>query len=252
MPVTVTPLRTLSRPVANCGALGQMIADVQARKTMVMADDQVADLHSRQVHEALAAQHGARVKAIAAMEKALAASDADIVRHARKATISSADLFLVLAVQTRNPALIASAAGIDILVDEIDFAVQLIQSDTGVQQAQAVATLFKARGTLISTLASGPGKDFSGKIVKLGSTIAWAMYRLGEAAIDANRLRGDLRDARDALAAIETSIAGLPPNLAAWKSFMIAQLDAQIDLYTLLQSDYADRGCRIDGLNDLG
>ena len=248
MPVYSTIGRPTHYPVANCNALAWMAAQARTLYSQIAQNPVVMiDSHARTVMAALTKTASERAATVAKLEQALGQSGATMIRLSRKAVVSSADLFLAVAVQTRNPQLIATATGIDMVVDTAEFVIQIVSATDGTTRQEAAVVFLKDRFTTVQTLVSGPGRTYSQRQFAVAKALADTMKTLGEAVVDEVRLRAKLEAARDALKTIETQIAGLPVNHAEWQQFMLNRLDAEIFIFELLQSEYAGTGCRIDG-----
>jgi len=253
MPFTVLRGARTPHLVAGCNALAQMSHDARIHYEHI-ASDPVLEIndHARTVMHALDETAGARAATVRKLETALEASDNELPDLARQAIVSSSDLFHAIAVQTRNPNLIGTAAAVDIIIDTTDFAIQIVTADDSVTQQKAVAAFVKGRWTTIQTLVSGPGKLFSQKQFAVAGALTDAMVSLSQAILDERALRRELAFAKDALDDVETQISGLPVNHAEWQQFMLNQLDAEIFVLELLQSEYAGTDCRIDGVSAPG
>lgn len=237
----------LAHPVANCDDLATYTAQAKSRLAWTAsASDAEIEAWYRRVVAALDEKTGERLAAVRSLESALAASGGALGRLARVALVGSADLLLAVAVQTRNPSLIGSAVGVDIVVDTTELAIQLISSDSSSSALEAVVVFIEGRATLVLTLLSGPGKTFGERQVEVAKAITDAMFSLGEATMDEQRLKKDLSAARRSLEALKSQSAGLPVNLSETRRFMRDRLEAEIRLYDLLRNGYSSQGCRFD------
>lgn len=253
MPFTVLRGARTPHLVAGCNALAQMSHDARMHYEHIASDPalEIND-HARSVMHALDATAGARAATVRKLEDAIDSTGEDLQRLAREAILSSADLFHAIAIQTRNPNLIGTAAAVDITIDATEFAIQILTADDSVTQQRAVAAFVKGRWTTIQTLVSGPGKTFSQKQFAVAGALTDAMVSLSQKIVDERALRRELAYAKDALEDVETQISGLPVNHAEWQQFMLNQLDAEIFVLELLQSEYASTDCRIDRVSTPG
>lgn len=249
MPVNVTPSTPQRYPVAGCNALADMeSAALNERAQIEGESDAQIEARYRKISDALASQQSARAEVVKKIEDALGSNGATMLRLSRIAVVSSADLFLAIAVQTKNPQLIAAATGIDMVVDTADFVIQIVNAHGGAQQEKAFVAYVEDRWTTIHTLVSGPGSTYTTKQFAVAQALTETMVTLGEAVVDEVALRQKLQDAKAALEEIETQVAGLPANIGQTRTMLKDQLDAEIFVLGLLQSEYSGTDCRIDGV----
>lgn len=249
MTFTVKPANLQTLPVADCNVIGQMRAEAEAeRGAIASASESVIDAHYRRITGALDAQASERQATLDAVRAAQAASGGQVFALARTAVKSSADLFVTIAIQTRNPQLIGAAVGIDLVIDTADFVHQVVRAENVIQTQEAVNMLLKDRTVMVQSLVSGPGRAFSQKQFATAKAITEVMKEIAETAASEARLKARLADAEQALEEIETQVANLPVNNAAMRQYMIDTLNADIFVLDILQTEFSSSGCRIDDM----
>lgn len=248
MPVSVILGRPVIYPVAGCTAIDQMLRETHTALARVeLASATEIDKKYIRMSDALAAQHSLRSNAVDALKKARGETGAQLLRLAGSALMSTADLFLVIAVQTRNPQLIAAATGVDLAIDTGAFVIQVISAHDNTRQQDAAVSFLKGRAMMIETLVSGPGATFSKRRFAVMKATADVMVEMGQAVLDEARLKARLTDAKQALAGIEASIAGMPVNSDDMRAYLSSALRAELFLLNILKTEYSGTGCRIDG-----
>ena len=246
-----------SSSVANCGVLADEVTRVQNDiATVDAASDVELDSQIRQIFDALDVETGALSNAIAETQDAISANDANIEKAAIQAFRNTNDLILATAVQSRNPQFVGAAVGVHILADTGFFAYQAITAPPqSTKVEKAIVTLVKGRKQMYTVFKTGPGVGLAKKQAKMATSLMVAVARVAKGSYQASALRSDLTKLENDLQALDKNSAGLPNNSAETRPYFRARLEAELELYELINTSLSPSDCLISQpviINPLG
>ena len=237
---------SMSDDVADCGIFADEIARIDAEiAALAIAPDTEIESRYAALSSALDSQTGQLAKAIAATDTAIAATAAEIEGEVISALSTSNDLLLATAVQTRNPQLVGAAVGAHVLTGTGIFAYQTINARDGQQVQKAAVALFEGRKTMVTVFIDGPGSELAKKQAEMVVGLAVSAARITAGAWELSELQGDMTQLKSRLAALDKDTAGLPVNVSDSRTFFILRLQAEKELYQLIQTEAPD-DCQID------
>lgn len=247
MPFSIAKGKPTKLPVAGCAELADLAkAAALDYRDMVTADEAQIEAGIQHLSNVLAPSFSPRAHIAEALELALDSSGVDRLEQARGAVASAMELFDALAVKRRSPVLIAAATGVELNLGYVHCAVQVVSADDFAVQQDAVVILDAGRWSSVQPVTDGAGS----RLAKLRFRAARAITDLIDALADPDADQAPfiraLQSALSATEALQAPRAGIPGTVPVMRQYVLNQLDAEIFIYELLQTEFAANGCRIE------